>query len=75
MTPPQAEASAKKSSRVVCSRQFDVLAAQDLVQQGLGDRRAGNISWNRMRGRECGSLPGKAQGPVVIPRKADAAAH
>ena len=55
--------------------QFDVLAAQDLVQQGLGDLVAGNILMEQNARAGVRSLPGKAQSPVVIPRKADAAAH
>ena len=49
--------------------QLDVLAAQDLVQQGLGDLVAGNILMEQDARAGVRTLPGKAQGPVVIPRK------
>ena len=43
--------------------QFDVLAAQDLVQQGLGDLVAGNILMEQNARAGVRSLPGKAAGP------------
>ena len=63
MTPPQAEASAKKSSRVVCSR------SSMFSQRRTSFSRVWVISWpvisswNRMRGRECAPSRVKRRAP------------